>query len=63
MHWFTEKSQSIKHGYRISGDIGRQLCARYQALRTNVKGKDSLTRILFKVTRMLFYELLNELKG
>ena len=50
-----------KHGYRISGDIGRQLSDRYQALRTNVNGKDSLTRILFKVTRMLFYELFNEL--
>ncbi len=50
-----------KHGYRISGDIGRQLSDRYRELRTNVKGKDSLTRILFKVTRMLFYELLDEL--
>lgn len=49
-----------KNGSRIKGEIGKQLSARYQAYRTNVEGKDSLIRILFKVTRMLFYELLNE---
>ncbi len=46
---------------RINGEIGQQLSVRYQELRTNVKGKDSLIRILFKSTRMLFYELVNEL--
>ena len=51
-----------KHGYRIKGDLGKKLSDRYLELRVNVKGKDSLTRILFKVTRMLFYELLTELK-
>ena len=49
-----------KYGYKISGEIGQELSDRYQELRINVKGKDSLTRILFKATRMLFYELLNE---
>jgi transposase len=34
--------------YRIQSDLG-------------VKGKDALIRILFKATRMLFYELLGEL--
>ncbi len=47
---------------RIKTDIGKQLCDRYQQSRVNVKGKDALIRILFKATRMLFYELLNELK-
>jgi hypothetical protein len=47
--------------YRIKSDLGKQLCDRYIELRTTVKGKDALIRILFKATRMLFYELLNEL--
>ncbi len=46
---------------RIKGEIGQQLSNRYRDLRVNVKGKDSLIRILFKSTRMLFYELINEL--
>ncbi len=50
-----------KHGAKIKGELGQQLCDRYQELSKNNKGKDSLIRILFKVTRMLFYELLNEL--
>ena len=50
-----------KHGYRIKSDIGKRLSDRYQELRTTVKGKDAIIRILFKATRMLFYELLNEL--
>ena len=50
-----------KNGRRIEGEIGEKLCDRFQELRVNVKGKDSLTRIVFKATRMLFYELLNEL--
>lgn len=45
----------------VNGKIGQQLSDRYQELRINVKGKDSLIRILFKSTRMLFYELLSEL--
>ncbi|MGK7894804.1 MAG: transposase [Xenococcus sp. (in: cyanobacteria)] len=51
-----------KHGSRIEGEIGKTLCDRFQELRVNVKGKDSLTRIVFKATRMLFYDLLNELQ-
>ena len=50
-----------KYGAKIKGKIGQQLCDRYQELCQNNKGKDSLIRILFKATRMLFYELLNEL--
>ena len=50
-----------KHGAKIKGELGQQLCDRYQELSKNNKGKDSLIRILFKMTRMLFYELLNEL--
>ena len=45
---------------RIKSDLGKQLCDRYQELRVNVKGKDALIRILFKATRMLYYELLSE---
>lgn len=50
-----------KNGYKIDGKIGQELSDRYQELRGNVKGKDSLMRILFKVTRMLYYELLSEI--
>ena len=52
-----------KNGYNIKGKIGRELSDRYQELRVNVKGKDSLMRILFKVSRMLYYELLSEIIG
>ncbi|MGK7896126.1 MAG: hypothetical protein AB4372_21560 [Xenococcus sp. (in: cyanobacteria)] len=52
-----------KYGYYIRGEIGKQLCDRYQELRRTNKGKDCLMRIVFKATRMLFYELLNELTG
>ena len=45
----------------INSEIGTQLRDRYQELRVNVKGKDALVRILFKATRLLFYELANEL--
>lgn len=45
--------------YRIKTDVGKQLSDRYDELRQTVKGKDALIRILFKATRMLFYELLN----
>lgn len=46
---------------RINSEIGKKLGDRYQELRQTVKGKDALIRILFKATRMLFYELLSEL--
>lgn len=49
--------------YRIKSDIGKILTTRYSELRQTVKGKDALIRILFKATRMLFYELLNEVKS
>lgn len=46
---------------RINSPIGSQLRSRYQELRVTICGKDALMRILFKATRMLFYELLNEI--
>ena len=61
--WAVCMVAPCKHGYKIKGDIGKQLSDRDRELRINVKGKDSLMRILFKATRMLFYELLNELKN
>jgi hypothetical protein len=48
------------NSYRISSSIGKQLSDRYRELKVTVKGKDALIRILFKATRMLFYELLSE---
>ncbi len=45
----------------IGGQIGQKISDRYHHLKQTVKGKDSITRILFKVTRMLFYELVNEI--
>lgn len=48
--------------HRIKTNIGQDLSKRYDELRQTVKGKDALIGILFKVTRMLFYELLNKLK-
>jgi len=41
-------------------DITQELSDRYQELRKTARGKDATTRILFKVTRMLFYELTKE---
>lgn len=52
-----------KYGHKIKGKIGQELSDRYRELRVNVKGKDSLMRILFKVSRMLYYELLSEIIG
>ncbi len=46
---------------RISSDVGRALSDLYQELRQTVKGKDALVRILFKATRLLYYELVKEL--
>lgn len=50
-----------RKGNIIGTPIGKKLSDRYQELRKTVKGKDALNRILFKVTRMLFYELVNEI--
>lgn len=47
----------------IKSDIGKDLSDRYQELRKNVRGKDALVRILFKATRLLYYELVKELTG
>ena len=44
----------------IGSEIGQIIGDRYHELRKSVKGKDALIRILFKVTRMLFYKLVNE---
>jgi hypothetical protein len=41
-------------------ELRKELSDRYTVLRTSVKGKDAITRILFKLTRMLFYELVKE---
>jgi Transposase len=38
-----------------------ELGDRYQELKKTVKGKDAITRVLFKLTRMLFYELVKEI--
>ena len=48
---------------KIKSEIGRQLWERYDELRQTVKGKDAIIRILFKATRMLFYELSKEING
>jgi hypothetical protein len=49
-------------GYRIKSHIGKDLSDRYQELRKTVKGKDALIRILFKATRLLYRELIKELR-
>jgi hypothetical protein len=50
------RTKNIKHyGLR------KELRDRYQELRTTIKGKDAILRILFRLTRMLFYELVKEL--
>jgi hypothetical protein len=51
------RSKRMKHT-----PLNKLLSDRYQELRKSVKGKDALTRILFKLTRMLFYELVKELR-
>ncbi|NJR47591.1 MAG: IS110 family transposase [Hyellaceae cyanobacterium CSU_1_1] len=50
------RTKNIKHN-----ELTQQLSDRYRSLRKSVKGKDALTRILFKLTRMLFYELVKEI--
>lgn len=52
------RTKNIKHS-----EVTQQLSDRYQELRKSVKGKDALTRILFKLTRMLFYELVKETRS
>ena len=42
-------------------EITQELSDRYQELTKSVKGKDAITRLLFKLTRMLFYELVKEI--
>jgi hypothetical protein len=54
----TLSRKNLKHN-----DLTKLLCDRYQVLRQSVKGKDALTRILFKLTRMLFYELVKEIRA
>lgn len=49
------RSKHIKHH-----GLRKELSDRYQELRKTVKGKDAITRILFRLTRMLFYELVKE---
>ena len=61
--WAVCQIAPAKYGYKVNTPIGRQLSDFYRSLRTErkVKGKDALTRILFKATRMLYFELLSEL--
>ncbi|MEY2833404.1 MAG: hypothetical protein RLZZ574_2663 [Cyanobacteriota bacterium] len=51
----VSRTKNINHS-----PMRKELSDRYQQLRQSVKGKDALTRILFKLTRMLFYELVKE---
>jgi hypothetical protein len=59
--WAVCQIAPSSYGYRVKTDIGKQLSSRYQMMRNEmkVKGKDALIRILFKASRMLFYELVN----
>lgn len=52
------RTKNIKHNA-----LRQELSDRYQELRKSVKGKDALNRILFKLTRMIFYELVKELRA
>ncbi len=45
-------------GNKTKSEIIQKLSDRYQELRIYVKGKDALMRILFKTTRLLYYELI-----
>lgn len=49
------KTKNINHN-----KLNQEFSDRYQELRQSVKGKDAIIRILFKLTRMLFYELVKE---
>ena len=59
--WAVCQIAPTKYGYRVDTEIGRKLSDRYIEMREvqKIKGKDALIRILFKATRMLFYELVN----
>ena len=59
--WAVCQIAPSKHGYRVDTEVGRQLSDRYLEMRQvqKIKGKDALIRLLFKATRMLFYELVN----
>ena len=60
--WAGCQIAPTKYGYKVDTPVGRQLSSRYRELRAKgVKGKDALTRILFKATRMLYFELVGEL--
>ena len=69
--WALCQIAPSKHGYKVDTKVARQLsdprsgCLRhrYRQMREQqkVNGKDALIRILFKATRMLFYELVSEL--
>ncbi|MBW4532705.1 MAG: hypothetical protein KME09_02090 [Pleurocapsa minor HA4230-MV1] len=50
------QTKNIKHN-----QLTQELSDRYQELSSSVKGKNALTRILFKLTRMLFYELVKQI--
>jgi hypothetical protein len=52
------RTKNIKHN-----QLTQELSDRFTELRKSVKGKDAITRILFKLTRMLFYELVKETRG
>jgi uncharacterized protein YxeA len=51
------RTKNIKHH-----GLTKQLNNRYQELRKTVKGKDAIVRIVFRLTRMLFYELVKEFR-
>jgi hypothetical protein len=51
------RTKHVKHH-----GLRKELSDRYLELRKSVKGKDAIIRILFKLTRMLFYELVKELR-
>jgi hypothetical protein len=57
--WAVCQIAPKKYGYKVKTSIGKQLSDRYLEMREvqKIKGKDALMRILFKATRMLFYEL------
>lgn len=59
--WALCQIAPTKYGYRVDTEVGRKLSDRYIEMREvqKIKGKDALIRILFKATRMLFYELVN----
>jgi Transposase IS116/IS110/IS902 family len=52
------RTKNINHS-----PLRQELSDRYDQLRQTVAGKDALNRILFKLTRMLFYELVKEFRS